>query len=69
MPFVGRQIELAVLRDQLEIARAGRPQLVLIEGTGGIGKTALVDCFLVQTSDAQIIRASGGICSPRTPCG
>jgi DNA-binding NarL/FixJ family response regulator len=59
MPFVGRQIELAVLRDQLEIARAGRPQLVLIEGTAGIGKTALVDCFLVQTSDAQIIRASG----------
>jgi ATP/maltotriose-dependent transcriptional regulator MalT len=31
----------------------------LIEGPGGIGKTALVDRFLADSSDGQVLRASG----------
>jgi predicted ATPase len=35
--FVGRQMELAVLRARLADALAGRPQIVQIQGPAGIG--------------------------------
>ncbi len=57
--FVGREKELGVLRSALDHARAGRPQVVLIEGPAGIGKTALVNHFLALESDVQVLRASG----------
>jgi ATP/maltotriose-dependent transcriptional regulator MalT len=57
--FVGRQAELRLLRRMLGEARAGRPQVVLIEGPGGIGKTALVDRFIRYESDVRLLRASG----------
>src|SRR5207253_637877 len=40
-PFVGRDVELAALRQTLEAAAEGRPELVLISGEPGIGKTRL----------------------------
>jgi len=61
-PFVGRQMELAVLRARLADALAGRPQIVQIQGPAGIGKTALVDHFLGEAGDGPlpaVIRASG----------
>jgi len=57
--FVGRRKDLALLEDQLDKARAGQPRVVLIEGTAGIGKTALLNRFLAQSLGAQILRASG----------
>ncbi|MFC8847617.1 MULTISPECIES: tetratricopeptide repeat protein [unclassified Micromonospora] len=40
--FVGRQAELAALDAQLDAGRrSGRPRIVVIDGMGGIGKTAL----------------------------
>jgi DNA-binding CsgD family transcriptional regulator len=57
--FVGREKELGVLRSAMEQVRAGRPQVVLIEGSAGIGKTALLDRFLALETDAQALRASG----------
>jgi DNA-binding CsgD family transcriptional regulator len=51
--FVGRQAELALVTDGLAAARAARPQVIVIEGEPGIGKTA----FLRQCED----RAEGFI--------
>jgi DNA-binding CsgD family transcriptional regulator/tetratricopeptide (TPR) repeat protein len=59
MEFVGRQIELRLLRSQFDEALRGHPRLALIEGPAGIGKTALVDRFLCEYGDVQVLRASG----------
>ncbi len=42
-PLVGRDPEVAFLRDRYEQARAGRGGLVLIHGEAGVGKTRLVE--------------------------
>jgi hypothetical protein len=41
LPLVGRRRELQFIRDRLELARAGRPQGVVITGPAGIGKSRL----------------------------
>jgi DNA-binding NarL/FixJ family response regulator len=56
--FVGRQTDLAFLWARLEAARGGSPQLVLLTGAAGIGKTALLAAFLAST-DHHVVRASG----------
>jgi len=51
-PFVGRRPELDTLqRVWGEVVASGRPQLVLIEGQAGIGKTRLVDRFYNERVD------------------
>jgi DNA-binding NarL/FixJ family response regulator len=57
--FVGRLTELARLRASLDEARAGRPQLVVLEGPGGIGKTTLLERFVAGENDLTVLRASG----------
>ena len=42
----GREAEIAVLGDALELAQSGRRAVVLIEGEAGIGKTRLLDAAL-----------------------
>jgi class 3 adenylate cyclase len=44
-PFVGRQQELALLHDRLEVVRAGEGQVVSLVGPPGIGKTRLLTEF------------------------
>jgi predicted ATPase len=39
--FVGREAELCVLDDAFGDASAGHPQVVVVEGEAGIGKTTL----------------------------
>jgi DNA-binding CsgD family transcriptional regulator len=56
--FVGRQTELALLRGRLDAARRGTSQTVLIVGAPGVGKTALLDAFLVRAGQG-VLRASG----------
>jgi DNA-binding CsgD family transcriptional regulator len=58
-PFVGRQAELALLGGKLAQARAGQPQVVLVRGPAGIGKTWLVDRFLGTVADVWVVRADG----------
>jgi DNA-binding CsgD family transcriptional regulator len=46
--FVGREPELAVLRESLLFARRERPRLVLVEGPAGIGKTSILEHFVSE---------------------
>lgn len=59
-PFVGRDRELAWLRDAYERSRLGRPVVARVSGPSGIGKTALVERFLDEVGVANevlILRA------------
>lgn len=44
-PMVGREPELALLRDRLAAARTGEGQVVLLGGEAGIGKTRLMEAL------------------------
>lgn len=57
--FVGRHAALLRLERALDRARAGEPQLVVVEGPAGIGKTALVNRFLTAAQVSRTLRASG----------
>ena len=57
--FVGRLVELAALRAALAAARAGEPQVVLIQGEAGIGKSSLVSEFLDGQRGVPVVAASG----------
>jgi hypothetical protein len=46
VPFVGRDEELAALRDAYQTMRRGSPVLVHVYGSYGAGKSALVQRFL-----------------------
>ncbi|HEY7622796.1 MAG TPA: AAA family ATPase [Solirubrobacteraceae bacterium] len=45
LPFVGREAELARLRERWDQARIGDPRLVLVGGEAGVGKTRLLTHF------------------------
>jgi MoxR-like ATPase len=52
--FVGREAELGVLHDAFVEASAGRSQVLVVEGEGGIGKTTLVERFLEVVFDTGL---------------
>ena len=52
VPLVGRNHELARLRQCLEIARAGNPQVVFLAGEAGIGKSRLLRRVQQLATDA-----------------
>jgi DNA-binding winged helix-turn-helix (wHTH) protein/tetratricopeptide (TPR) repeat protein len=61
--LVGRERQLADLRDRLRLASGGQRQIVFITGEPGIGKTALVDELQRHASiDAPGIRIGRGQC-------
>ena len=45
-PFVGRRDELEVLRHALREVQTGRAVTVVVDGESGVGKSALVRCFI-----------------------
>ena len=57
-PFVGRTDELEFLRARLAEAELGRPQTVLVEAEGGLGKSALLAAF-ARGLDQTPLTASG----------
>jgi DNA-binding NarL/FixJ family response regulator len=57
--FVGRLRELSALDGVLAAARDSKPQVVLIQGEAGIGKSSLVSEFLTATQGMPVVTASG----------
>jgi predicted ATPase/DNA-binding winged helix-turn-helix (wHTH) protein len=60
--LVGREAELARLAAELRMIDEGRRRVVLMTGEPGIGKTALVDAFCAQVSQAQPVIVARGQC-------
>jgi DNA-binding winged helix-turn-helix (wHTH) protein/predicted ATPase len=58
-PFVGRDMELAMLVEWWEQALAGRRQIVFVAGEPGIGKTALVDVFVDRVRSDDVLVGRG----------
>jgi tetratricopeptide (TPR) repeat protein len=55
-PFVGRAAEMSVLEAALEEVVRGRPAVVDVQGSSGMGKTELVDRFV-----ASVAREAGAV--------
>lgn len=58
--LVGREQELAVLREQLLQAERGQGRLVLIGGDAGVGKTRLVREFVRQAKQTGPVEVLEG---------
>jgi DNA-binding CsgD family transcriptional regulator/tetratricopeptide (TPR) repeat protein len=67
--FVGRSPELAALAAALAAARTGDPQVVMVQGEAGIGKSWLITEFLRSQRDLSIISASGETSEAVLPYG
>src|SRR5438105_4072026 len=52
--IVGRERELRALRAAFDDAAAGRGQLVCLSGEPGIGKTVVLDAFLLQLAKSGV---------------
>ena len=57
--LIGRERELAVLTECLSAALTGRPQLVLVQGEAGIGKTRLADELVALAAAEGVLGAWG----------
>jgi hypothetical protein len=67
-PFVGREREVAALRERLVRARVGQGGLALISGDAGIGKTRLLDEFAAQAiADGCSVRRGGCVATGAAP--
>ncbi|HEY5871220.1 MAG TPA: AAA family ATPase, partial [Candidatus Tectomicrobia bacterium] len=58
-PFVGRQREVALLHDRLEMVRAGTGQVLSLLGPPGIGKSRLLTEWRRQLSPEQVTWYTG----------
>lgn len=58
--FIGREAERSVLAAGLERAVAGEPQIVVVGGEAGVGKTRLVEEFLAAAREDGAVTAVGG---------
>ena len=67
--FVGRSAELGLLRARHDEAAAGRPRTVVLEGTAGVGKSALVNAFSSSLDPASVLSASGDEAETFLPFG
>jgi len=67
--LVGRAAPLAELAAALELARAGRRQVVFVTGEAGIGKTTVVDAFLERAASGGALWIARGQCPPQHGAG
>ena len=67
--FVGREQELDALETALAAARAGEPQVVVVQGEAGIGKSSLILEFLGRQRGLPAIMASGETAETVLPFG
>jgi len=62
-PLVGREPEVALLRERWAQVQAGRGHIVVLSGEAGIGKSRLVQVVMDEISDATTLRIEYR-CSP-----
>ncbi len=67
--FVGRSGELDRMAVLLADAAAGRPRIVLVEGSAGLGKSSLVTEFLGRHRTVPVLAASGEASERALPWG
>ena len=60
-PFVGREHQLAVMREAYQAARGGKAVTLYLRGSSGMGKTALVRHFLhtIRDNDEEVVVLAG----------
>ncbi len=63
LPLIGRDAELAVIREALAAARAGTGRLIEIVGEAGVGKTRLLQAL---EDDATGLRVQHAVCEAYT---
>ena len=68
-PLAGRADELRAIRERWELTRAGRPQICVLGGPAGIGKTRLVEELIAREGlgPAQVARGRSYPHSRATP--
>ena len=63
---VGREDELAAIRDEFERAHKGKARILVVSGEAGVGKTTLVDAFVSELEErGEPVRVGRGRCSER----
>ncbi len=63
LPLIGRDAELAVIREALAAARTGTGRLIEIVGEAGVGKTRLLQAL---EDDATGLRVQHAVCEAYT---
>ena len=63
--IVGRDRELALLRDELDRAKHGGARMVVVSGEAGAGKTTLVEAFIDHLEQGDPVRIGRGRSSER----
>ena len=58
-PFVGRDEAYGVLRSRYALAESGAPQVVLVTGEAGIGKTRLARQVAAGVDEVSLVLANG----------
>jgi DNA-binding CsgD family transcriptional regulator len=58
--FVGREKELRRLESGLTAAAAGRPEVFVLGGEAGVGKTSLVETFAARANATGVTALAGG---------
>jgi class 3 adenylate cyclase len=67
LPLIGRDDELVLLTDAWEQARSGNGHMVEVNAEAGMGKSRLLEEFLVTTSPDQVITAECRLYQAATP--
>ena len=67
--FAGRAAELGALSAALAAVRAREPQVVMVQGEAGIGKSSLISEFLGGQHDLTAVAASGEAAEAVLPYG
>ncbi|WP_344389425.1 ATP-binding protein [Streptomyces vastus] len=56
---MGRRREREALSALVDTVRAGESRALVVTGESGVGKTALLDWLVAETSGVRIVRATG----------
>ena len=60
--FVGRELQLAVLREALAESTQSRPSVVFVRGLSGMGKSTLIEKFLGEIANKRNVVILAGRC-------